>query len=278
MDSINRVVKYKFDKVGVIEYTIMPYFVSSHKRVGRVGKKADEVSDEYIEKKIRRNKTLFRRICLANKLNRHIILTYKDKYVYCNDIDKADEQVKEFFKRLRKKYSELKYVATREFQERGVIHYHILINMYVPIEELNFAWNGIKKVSLKGMEKEEKFRGWVSVVCHKDTMKAINYVAKYLMKEIENMRMETKNGYSKKMYLSSKGLKQAVEDAKESIVVHEDSEHNKIVQNEISWFMTNCDLVWDLEFEAEFPGIDDNIKIKSILLRKRGMFNVYADN
>lgn len=270
MSNLNRIIKYNYDKVGVMEYTIMPYFISSHKRMGRVGKKANEVSEEFIEKKVRRNKTLFRRICLANKLNRHVILTYKDKNVYYNDIDKADEQVKEFFKKLRRVYNdEIKYVATREFQERGVVHYHLLLNMYVPIEVLNWAWNGIKRVSLKGMENEEKFKGWVSVVYHKDTIKAINYVAKYLMKEIEFMKMETKNGYSKKMYLSSRGLKKAVEDAKESVVVHEDSERNKVIQDEISWFMTNCDLVWDLEFETEFPGIEDNIKIKSILLKRK---------
>lgn len=258
-----RIVKYEYEDFGATEYTILPYMGSpDYSKVGRKGKKQGEVSQEYIDIKIRRNKTKLRRIAMANDLHRHMVLTFKNAEVYKNNIDHADDLLKEFFKKLRNIFPEVKYIATREMQSRGVLHYHILINQFLPVNKLNLCWNGIDKTSMKGMEEERTFKGYVSIVCHDSTVKAINYVAKYMVKEAQ--QMSTQNGYSKKMYLSSKGIKGKVDELKTSVIMDEELA-DKIMEDEFSWFMTNCKTEWDVEHEIEIVGADKPLKVRSLL-------------
>lgn len=56
--------------------------------------------------------------------NFFVTLTFKDNI---NDIDKTDRKLKYFIKKFREDYGETSFVAVRELQKRGAIHYHMLL-------------------------------------------------------------------------------------------------------------------------------------------------------
>lgn len=112
---------------------------------GRRGRKSSEVKPEDREKNIKRIKKKCRRLALANDLTVHLILTYKENM---QDVDKADNHFKKFIYELRQIYPKLKYLATRELQQRGAIHYHVLLNQRLNIKKAEQIWkHGFIKIT-----------------------------------------------------------------------------------------------------------------------------------
>ena len=95
-------------------------------------------------------------------------------------------------KRIARRFNEFKYVAVREFQERGAIHYHLAINTFIRHEQLAELWrNGFVWI-----EKPVKNQNHLS-----------NYICKYLSKHSNDERLK---GYHS--YLHSQGLSLPVQD------------------------------------------------------------------
>jgi len=211
---------------------------------GRIGRKSDKVSFKDREKNIKRIKKKCRRLALANDLSIHLVLTYKENM---QDVDKADNQFKKFIFELRQIYPRLKYMATREFQKRGAIHYHVLLNQRVNNKKVQQLWK----------------YGFISIMQHRNKLTGIMYVLKYIQKEIGETVMVTKNGHTKKAYLSSQGLKNELDKCTLKYVITL-PEHYVLLQNRIDFIMTNLTEGWDKEFEIK---IDDErtIKGRSIL-------------
>lgn len=211
---------------------------------GRKGNIARDVSQKDREKNLRRVKTRCRRLALANNLCVHLVLTYKENM---QDIEKSDNHFKKFIFNLRQSYPKLKYLATREYQQRGSVHYHVLLN---------------HRVDYKKVQKEWK-HGFISIIQHKNKLKGVMYVLKYIVKEVGENKMLTKNNQSKKAYLSSQGLKIELDKSTLRFVITQ-PEHYVLIQDSINFLMTNLTDGWDKEFEIE---IDDErtIKGRSIL-------------
>jgi len=174
--------------------------------------KASEASEEVVKMKedksltnaLRRTRNTLRRLINANTgkwggREKFFTLTFKENVT---DHEKANAEFRSFIKRLNykifKKESGLKYVCVVERQERGALHYHIvLFNMpFVPVKELSEIWG----------------HGFVRINEIEDVDNLGAYVVKYIEKTMYEMQ-EKKSAKvkGKKMYFASRGLYKPVE-------------------------------------------------------------------
>ena len=145
-----------------------------------------------------RNKT--RRLALRNfgQGDSFITLTYAENM---QDIAKADDDFKKFMKRFRYKYGDLKYIAVREFQKRGAIHYHMICNWSEEFEN---------EEHLKEVERYFGEELWGHGFVDIKVLDGIDNVGAYLIKYMtKNISIEAFKG--KKAYLCSKGLDKPME-------------------------------------------------------------------
>lgn len=235
-----KVFNYSLDIKEVIEIDNVGF----GRKGGRVGRKSGEVSAEDRERNIKRIKRNCRRLALANGLTIHLVLTYRENM---QDVDKADNHFKKFIYELRNIYPGLKYLATRELQNRGAIHYHVLINQRLDHKKAHETWG----------------HGFIKLIQHSNKVQSIMYVLKYIGKEVGETIMITSNGHTKKAYLSSQGLKRELDNCTLRYVIAE-PEHYVHYQDRLSMMMTNLTEGWDLEFEIDIKS-DKPIKGRSIL-------------
>jgi predicted peroxiredoxin len=168
-----------------------------HEEMERLKNLRGDRKDERRMQTLRDARNNLRRLALANfnENSFFITLTYEKNM---KDVKKADDDFKKFIKRLKYKYGDLKYIAVREFQKRGAVHYHMISNVKLP------AWNNEKE--LKELEvylwKEIWRHGFVDIkkIDHVDNVGA--YITKYMDKDIDDERLK-----GCKLYLCSKGLK-----------------------------------------------------------------------
>lgn len=142
---------------------------------------------QYALTRTRRN---IRRLINSNKtLTKFLTLTFSENV--CN-IDIANYEFKKFIERLKYAYPklDLKYLTVIEFQNRGAVHYHMLLNTpYIKAKEFSKLWrNGFIKINK---------------VKNCDNLGA--YVSKYLSKE------STERLYNKKKFFCSTNLERPFE-------------------------------------------------------------------
>lgn len=141
--------------------------------------------EENREHNIKQIRLRIKRLINANFDHSSIMATFTFRE-NLQDIPQANKLYKEFIQRLRyTKGKDFKYLAIIEFQERGAIHYHTLINLkYIPQQELITIWqNG--GVDVRKVEKVDNLGAYLSI---------------YLTKENSERLM------GKKAYLSSRNL------------------------------------------------------------------------
>jgi len=148
-----------------------------------------------------------------NKYDKFLTLTFaKNK----TDIEECNLLFKKFIMKLKYTYtlSNLKYLAVIEFQERGAVHYHVLLNIpYIPHKKLQDLW-GHGFVFINAIE-------------HVDNLGA--YVLKYMTKDNNDTRL-----MGKKAYLTSRNLKH-----EETIVNHDIKEFYDLEEKILKKFNLN---------------------------------------
>jgi hypothetical protein len=175
------------------------------------GRKSGYISENYIEHRkqvLQRAKRDLRRLINANHgqygkefTSKFLTLTFGDNIT---DIDSANYEFEKFIKRLNyhcfgTKKANLKYNVAVEFQDRGAIHYHVIIyNMpYVKANDIANVWgNGFIKINK---------------IDNVDNVGA--YVTEYMGKDIDDERLQ-----GKKSYFSSRGLFKPIEITDKKIV------------------------------------------------------------
>lgn len=205
------------------------------KNGGRKGNVAEEVANADRSKAVSRAKRNIRRLILANALCIHMVLTFKENV---DDVEDADKAFNKFWIRLRKeypKYKNIKYVATRERQKRGAVHYHVVIDRFVPHKVMLEVWG----------------HGFVTLVAHGNVLKASNYLSKYLGKELESEEwVSEKTGARKKAYLCSQNLDRA-EDFRRSIVFQRREDYLAFLAQTKALGESKYKKVWDLDFSVQ---------------------------
>lgn len=199
------------DIIEVYEYTkgyLKGYDVDGEKVKGR---KADYISENYQEHRkqvIQRAKRDLRRLINANHgqygkefTSKFLTLTFGDNIT---DIEAANYEFTKFIQRLNyltfgNKKANLKYNAVIEFQERGAIHYHVIIyNIpYVKHDIIEKTWGN----------------GWVWINKIENVDNVGAYVTEYMGKDLDDERLQ-----GKKSYFSSRGLFKPIEITDKKIV------------------------------------------------------------
>jgi len=130
----------------------------------------NEYSDEELKPRMSsyyRTKANIKRLAWSNadEFLVFLTLTFKDNI---QDFGRANYELKNFLKKLRRRYPDIKYLGICEFQKRGAIHYHFLVNKFHDANDLAKMWkNGFIKIN--------KLRNKSNLG---------NYIVKYLCKEI----------------------------------------------------------------------------------------------
>ena len=109
--------------------------------------------------------------------------TFRDNV---DDIDCANRLFKKFIQRLRYKYPDIKYIAVVEFQKRGAVHYHVVLNQRVDFYEMSGIWR----------------YGFCLVKRVNNRRHLVNYVLKYLKK----VSPKDRRLWGKKVYHTSRNL------------------------------------------------------------------------
>ena len=117
----------------------------------------------------RRRDKIRRLACMNfnNTYDKFLTLTFAENMT---NIEDTNYLFKKFIKKLKYNYNllNLKYLAVIEFQQRGAVHYHVLLNIpYIPHMELQELWG----------------HGFVFInaISHVDNLGA--YVLKYMTKD-----------------------------------------------------------------------------------------------
>ncbi len=140
-----------FDKVVMTDRKLRYYYFPKHIRVGKHEKRTRRKNNsenirktEYVERSIYRARNT---ICLLAENNfdyksKFLTLTFRDtKKFDIKSIKECDKKFRIFIKKLRSEYPNIIYLMVREFQERGAVHYHILITLpYVYNDYLAEMW------------------------------------------------------------------------------------------------------------------------------------------
>lgn len=171
---------------------------------------------------------------------------YLKKLDEANEDDETDENTEDDEDEDKDKES-LKYISIWERQERGAIHYHvILFNLpFIKAKKIEEIWkNGFIKINL--IKDEDKATGSVST-----------YLTKYFTKDIDDRVRE------KKAYFSSRNLERPKEHKKRLT----DDEINEIL-------IDDKDILYKKEFGCKtFSGMVGNKKtfeiVRKIYIKKR---------
>ncbi len=173
---------YKYEK---------PYFKGFPRLMSKHKIKTKERSHDAILElradNIRRSAQKIRRLVNSNEkeLKKMLTLTFSDNLT---DLKIANKKLDIFLKKLRRDFPHLKYVAVPEFQKRGAIHYHILLNIkpYISNDDIAKKWgNGW---------------AWFKSIYNCDNLGA--YISKYLTKGSVNSAY-----FGQKKFFTSKNLK-----------------------------------------------------------------------
>ena len=157
-------------------------------------------TNERRKQTLREARNLTRRLALMNfgEGDMFVTLTYKENM---QDIEKADDDFKKFMKRFRYKFGDIKYIAVREFQIRGAIHFHMICN-----------WRQFFENEEHVKETERWFAEniWGHGFVDLKVLDGVDNIGAYLIKYMtKNISIEAFKG--KKAYLCSKGLERPLE-------------------------------------------------------------------
>ena len=193
------------------------------KRIGRAGQNGttDEQKRQNRRKVAMRNRKHLRRIINANfspRRSKFVTLTFEENIT---EIKEANKRFVSFRKRLAR-YLEvpLEYIAVPEFQKRGAVHYHMLMNCpYIPHEVLARLWG----------------HGFVKINCIDSVDNLGAYVTKYMTKDNDEERLA-----GRKSYFASYNLKKPDETTDEEVI--------NAAMSEMQVKRVACDTCFDTEY------------------------------
>jgi hypothetical protein len=165
--------------------------------------------DEKVEN---RKKTLFRTrsslrrlICCNPDLFRFVTLTFKENVT---DLNVANKHFKRFIQRVNYKHKNFKYIAVVEFQKRGAVHYHLLIDRFIKKEDLSSLWGHSLGMTNIKMLRDRKY----------NERQTTDYIASYLGKYLTKQQASDTRLWKKKSYFISKGLNKPFERVYDDLV------------------------------------------------------------
>jgi len=136
---------------------------------------------------LRRTRSKIVRLIDSNPdLKVFITLTFKENIT---ELSQANKIFKKFILRLKYSQKNLKYLAVPEFQKRGAVHYHLLVNFEMKNEELSAIWE----------------QGFVMINKVKHVNNLGLYISKYVGKNLFDFRY-----FGMRKILSSRNLEKPI--------------------------------------------------------------------
>lgn len=205
--------------------------------VGKGGHK--EIKDlmqkekNYQNQNVRRRNNVRRLVCanFTNENCKFLTLTFAENVT---DIKACNLEFKNFVKRLKHNYKleNLKYISVIEFQKRGAVHYHVMLNIpYIPQKDLQKLWgNGFV---------------FINKIDNVDNLGA--YLVKYMTKDTSDIRLQ-----GQKAFFHSKNLIQPIEitDIKYPDLYES---HKMIFEEKIK--QKKCTSVYESTYDTECLGL-----------------------
>lgn len=179
MDYYYNKIVYNYNDFEVFTYR---FPILKHK-LSKINKKKPLFPKPKIKKTDYRSRTNIRRIlsCNINQDTKFLTLTFAQNITSLTD---ANYQFKLFIKRLKYHYNDFFYLSVPEFQKRGAVHYHIIINLpYLPKKIVDDLWS----------------LGFTFIEKVSDPTSIPLYLSKYVTKSIQDPRY-----YKKKKYFVSR--------------------------------------------------------------------------
>ena len=142
------------------------------KPIGRAGQTGttEEQKRENRKKRAQRARQKVRRYANANfsKDSKFITLTFKDNVT---DLKAANLAFTEAVKRFNRYFGyRIQYIAVPEFQKRGAVHYHMLLNVpYIPHDKLAELW-GHGFVKVNRIDNVDNIGAYITKYMTKDNM------------------------------------------------------------------------------------------------------------
>lgn len=117
---------------------VMEILVNPEKQV------SNNRSEEYRKQNAIRAKNRIRRLVQRNfdKVGKLLTLTFRDTDRFdITSLKACHQRYAYFVKRLSSQFPNTRYLAVPEFQKRGAVHYHLVLDIpYTPVEELRELW------------------------------------------------------------------------------------------------------------------------------------------
>lgn len=151
------------------------------KKIDLLVKKEPEKLNEYSVYRTRRN---IKWLINSNPdMTKFLTLTFRDNLT---NLQSCNEKFKAFIRKLVQIKTNLKYLAVPEFQKRGAVHYHLLINLdYVDQKLIADLWS----------------HGFIKIKRIREGTNMGLYISKYIGKDLEDKRY-----FSNKKYFRSRNL------------------------------------------------------------------------
>lgn len=203
--------------------------------------KIDKLLNERFESSIIRTRTRLRRLCMTNYTGNDsfLTLTFAENITSVSEANEKFDLFRRKLKRYLKKLGyDLKYISVIEFQKRGAVHYHIILFDVpkIPYEDIYRLWSN----------------GWVYIKKIKNERMMLNYISKYITKNIKGSEKMKKN---EKFYDRSRNLKN-VEEIKLNDGIDVDLED--ILNDDI-------DIIYAYEDEDSFIILSTNLDISKVI-------------
>ena len=155
-----------------VEFELPVVKPSKVSRVGRAGQSftTDDVKRLNREKNVSRSRQKVCRYINTNftASSKFVTLTFAENVT---DLRFANRELGKFLKRLKRHFGNiLQYIAVVEFQKRGAIHYHVLMNCpYIPADVLERLW-GHGFVKINAIDNVDNLGAYFTKYMTKDNM------------------------------------------------------------------------------------------------------------
>lgn len=206
---------YEYSEGYIKGYTLTEHEINNRKINNRTRTESNSDDTDSRERSLKRAKANLRRLINANVgqygkefIAKFLTLTFKENI---QDIKQANYEFTKFIKRLNyhcfgTKKANIKYTCVIEFQERGAIHYHVIIyNIpYIKASEISNIWGN----------------GFIKINKIDDIANVGAYVAEYLgqVEKGQGHDIEDDRLRGQKSYFSSKGLFKPIEITDKKVV------------------------------------------------------------
>ena len=150
----------------------LPVVRSDRRRIGRAGQNGTTEQQKLLnrQKNASRARQTVRRFANANfnANSKFVTLTFKDNV---SDLKKANNEFVKFRKRLSRALGfDLQYITVPEFQKRGAVHYHLLMNCpYIDSTVLFRLW-GQGFVKINRIDNVDNIGAYITKYMTKDTL------------------------------------------------------------------------------------------------------------